>query len=98
MRYANGAGCFIDVLAACAAGTKCIDSQILGVQLKFHRFRLGNHGNRNCRCMDTALCFGFGNTLHTVYAAFKLHAAVYIVALDHKRYFLNAAQFRIVFV
>src|SRR5437667_7483405 len=70
VRDAHGGVCGVDGLAAGAGRTERVDTQILGFDfdINFVGFRKNRNGGRGS--VNAALCFGGGNTLDTVHAAF----------------------------
>ena len=81
------------MLPARTGGTERVDAQIFGIQFQFHFLCLRHDGHRNGGGVDAPLCFGLRDTLHTMNAALKLHAAVHARPLDGGHQFLGAAQF-----
>ena len=85
-------GRFVDVLPAGAAGAEHVLAIIVGLDVDFDVFRLGQHGHRGGRGVDAALGFGLGHALHAMAAAFVLQLAVDAFAFDAQDQFLEAAQ------
>ena len=96
VRDPDGAGRFVDVLAARTRGAEGIDAQILGVDDKIHLFGLRHH-RHGCRGgVDAALRFGLGHTLDTVHSALILEPVIGPCAVHGKNGFLDTAQLRLI--
>ena len=76
VRQPDGRGGLVDVLAAGAAGAKMSFAIVVGLDVDFDVFRLGQHGDGGGRGVDAALGFGLGHALHAVAAAFVLQLAI----------------------
>ena len=76
VRQPHGRCGLVDVLAAGAARAERVEPIVVGLEIDFDVFRLGQHGDRRGRGVDAALRFGLGHALHAVAAAFVLQLAV----------------------
>ena len=76
VREPHGRGGLVDVLAAGAARAERVEAVVVGLEIDFDVFRLGQHGDGRGRGVDAALRFGLGHALHAVAAAFVLQLAV----------------------
>ena len=82
MRDAHGGVGGVHALAAGAARTVHVDTQVVFVDLHVNLVGLGQHGNGGGGGMNAPLAFGLGHALHTVHARFELHDRIHVIALD----------------
>ena len=69
------------------------DFEILRIDDHVDFLGLGQHGNRNCRCVNAPAGFGDGHAFHALNAAFKFQLFVNIRPGDEKNRFTVTATF-----
>ncbi len=94
VREPDGRLRLVDVLSARAAGREQVLAIVLGLDVDLHVLRLGQHGHRGGRRVDSPLGLRLRHALHAMSAAFVLQLAVAAFAFDAQDHFLEAAQFR----
>jgi len=94
MRNANRGIGLVDVLAAGARGTKCIDAKVgrIDGDVVGNRVGLGEHGHRARRRMNAPLRLGLGYALHAVPSRLELELGVGTLPDDARDDFLEAAH------
>ena len=86
----GGIGC-VDTLAAVAAATENIDTQVVGVNFNISFFGFRKDGDRDGAGMDAALALRSGNTLDAVDARLEFQFRIRCVAFYFENNFFVAA-------
>ena len=85
----------VDVLTTCARRPHRVYTQVSGINLDVHVFGLRQDRDRRGRGVDATAAFSTWNTLHPVYATFKLQPCKDVLSLDVNHRFLDPSKFRL---